>query len=77
MEIRQLQQEIEGQVYKVCSEWNKQLPSSVRPPRQAFPVSVHAIKNTRRRMEDRHVILPDLNTLYQLQVGTVVMVMGR
>ncbi|XP_076435174.1 protein phosphatase 1F-like [Babylonia areolata] len=67
IEIRRLQREIQIHVYRVCTEWNQQLPAFVRPPPPLFPVSVHAIKNTRRRMEDRHVILPDLNTLFQLQ----------
>ncbi|KAL8560046.1 hypothetical protein ACOMHN_041515 [Nucella lapillus] len=67
IEMRLLRREVEIQVYKVCTEWNQQLPAFIRTPPAFFPVSVHAIKNTRRRMEDRHVILPDLNTLFQLQ----------
>ncbi|TSV94924.1 Protein phosphatase 1F [Bagarius yarrelli] len=31
--------------------------------------SVHAIRNTRRKMEDRHVILPEFNQLFGLQDG--------
>nr|XP_027220107.1 protein phosphatase 1E-like [Penaeus vannamei] len=31
------------------------------------PISHFAIKNTRRKMEDRHVIIPDLNTLYGME----------
>lgn len=54
-------------MYKVCTEWNQQLPAFVHTTPPFFPVSVHAIKNTRRRMEDRHVILPDLDTLFQLK----------
>ncbi|XP_070183595.1 protein phosphatase 1F-like [Littorina saxatilis] len=67
IDLQEVHQVIEVHLYKVCSEWSKQLPSFVRPPRRVFPCSIHAIKNTRRRMEDRHVIFPDLNTLLQLQ----------
>ena len=28
------------------------------------PNSVHAVKNTRKKMEDRHVVIHDLNTIY-------------
>ena len=34
-----------------------------------LPVCQYAIKNTRRKMEDRHVMLQDLNTLYDLDVS--------
>ena len=30
-----------------------------------------AIKNTRRRMEDRHLVVHDLNALFRLQVCTL------
>ncbi|KAL8615255.1 hypothetical protein ACOMHN_051747 [Nucella lapillus] len=67
VELRRLQRETELQVYKVCRDWNQQLPGHVTPPPATLPVSAHAIKNTRRRMEDRHVMLPQLNTLFHLQ----------
>lgn len=48
--------------------WHKQLPSpALRSSRSRF-CSVDAIRNTRRKMEDRHVILPDFNLLLGLQV---------
>ncbi|KAF2351429.1 PPM-type phosphatase domain [Trinorchestia longiramus] len=34
-----------------------------------LPVSSFAIKNTRRKMEDRHICLRDLNTLYDMEYG--------
>jgi len=33
------------------------------------PYSVQAIKNTRRRMEDRHVVIQDMNGLFNLKVS--------
>jgi hypothetical protein len=45
----------------LCSEL-----SFVRPIQHQ--VSVHAIRNGRRKMEDRHVVLQDLNTICSLHV---------
>ncbi|XP_051623950.1 protein phosphatase 1F isoform X1 [Manacus candei] len=49
----------------ICSEWHKQLPS-LRPLERFLLVSIHAIRNTRRKMEDRHVLLPEFNQLFGL-----------
>ncbi|XP_036454555.1 protein phosphatase 1F [Colossoma macropomum] len=51
----------------VALAWQKQLPSPV--PRSSHLCSVHAIRNTRRKMEDRHVILSEFNQLLGLQDG--------
>ncbi|OCU01910.1 protein phosphatase 1F [Xenopus laevis] len=50
----------------VISKWLEQLPPFPPPPRDIC-VSVHAIRNTRRKMEDRHVILQDFNTLFGIK----------
>ncbi|KAM9281878.1 protein phosphatase 1F isoform 2-T2 [Morus bassanus] len=49
----------------VCFEWQKQLPP-LRPLKRFLLVSIHAIRNTRRKMEDRHVLLPEFNQLFGL-----------
>ncbi|XP_065502138.1 protein phosphatase 1F isoform X3 [Caloenas nicobarica] len=49
----------------VCFEWQKQLPL-LRPVKRFLLVSTHAIRNTRRKMEDRHVLLPEFNQLFGL-----------
>ncbi|KAG9261983.1 protein phosphatase 1F [Astyanax mexicanus] len=50
--------------------WQKQLPSPAAPrPSHSRLCSVHAIRNTRRKMEDRHVILTNFNQLFGLQDG--------
>ncbi|XP_064612803.1 protein phosphatase 1E-like [Liolophura sinensis] len=36
-------------------------------PERMYEVYAHAIKNTRRKMEDRHIILHDLNSLFKLK----------
>lgn len=33
-------------------------------PGRLTPNSVHAVKNGRRKMEDRHVVIHDLNVIY-------------
>lgn len=52
----------------VCFEWQKQLPP-LRPLKRFLLVSIHAIRNTRRKMEDRHVLLPEFNQLFGLSVS--------
>ncbi|XP_007557841.1 protein phosphatase 1F [Poecilia formosa] len=51
----------------VALRWNQELPSSLPPP--SFQCSVHAIKNTRRKMEDKHVALTEFNQLFGIQDG--------
>ncbi|KAM9455432.1 protein phosphatase 1E [Clarias gariepinus] len=51
---------------ETCCVWLKGFP----PRRRAqtyYETSIHAIKNMRRKMEDRHVIIPDFNMLFNLQ----------
>lgn len=44
--------------------------------RQLHPVSVHAIRNGRRKMEDRHVVIQDLNTICSIRVsGKILLVL--
>ncbi|XP_022407017.1 protein phosphatase 1F [Delphinapterus leucas] len=54
------------QLWEVCSQWQKQVPVAARVPQRQWLVSVHAIRNARRRMEDRHVCLPAFNLLFGL-----------
>ncbi|XP_026944308.1 protein phosphatase 1F isoform X2 [Sagmatias obliquidens] len=53
-------------LWEVCSQWQKQVPVAARVPQRQWLVSVHAIRNARRRMEDRHVCLPAFNLLFGL-----------
>ncbi|XP_060699765.1 protein phosphatase 1F isoform X2 [Hemiscyllium ocellatum] len=50
----------------VCSEWMKEL-QLLQLPKQYLKVSSYAIRNTRRKMEDRHVTLPEFNTLFGIE----------
>ncbi|XP_007451112.1 PREDICTED: protein phosphatase 1F-like [Lipotes vexillifer] len=53
-------------LWEVCSQWQKQVPMAARVPQRQWLGSVHAIRNARRRMEDRHVCLPAFNLLFGL-----------
>lgn len=52
---------------ETCCVWLKGFPPR-RRSQAYYETSIHAIKNMRRKMEDRHVIIPDFNTLFNLQV---------
>ena len=70
-----LMQLVTSKINNVCFEFlNNQkfeslcteLSFSNRP---LHPVSVHAIRNGRRKMEDRHVVIQDLNTICSIRVN--------
>ena len=55
---------------KICREWNNSnspLPA-MAPPGAKYIVSVHAIKNSRRKMEDRHECCVNVNQIFGLEV---------
>ncbi|CAM4545699.1 unnamed protein product [Leuciscus chuanchicus] len=54
---------------EVCVAWQKQLPSPGSSSSLTHSCSVHAIRNTRRKMEDRHMILKEFNQLLGLKDG--------
>uniref|UniRef100_A0A4W3KGN2 Protein phosphatase 1E n=1 Tax=Callorhinchus milii TaxID=7868 RepID=A0A4W3KGN2_CALMI len=53
-------------LHEICCSWVKDLPLT-RQTHPYFETSIHAIKNMRRKMEDKHVCLPDFNTLFNLE----------
>lgn len=52
---------------ETCCQWLKEFPYR-RRHLPYYETSIHAIKNMRRKMEDKHVVIPDFNTLFNLQV---------
>ncbi|XP_075072377.1 protein phosphatase 1F [Mixophyes fleayi] len=52
----------------ISSQWQKQLPLPPTTKRQSY-TSIHAIRNTRRKMEDRHVALLEFNQLFGITDG--------
>ena len=66
-----LLQNVTSTVHQVCRRLKmdeyKSNSSSVNKkikPGRLTPNSVHAVKNGRRKMEDRHVVIHDLNIIY-------------
>ncbi|XP_076126038.1 protein phosphatase 1F [Alosa pseudoharengus] len=51
----------------VAASWSQQLPTPQGPSKRFNRCSVHAIRNTRRKMEDRHVTIADFNQLFGIQ----------
>lgn len=56
-------------LWQACGQWQQQVPAAARAPQRQWLVSAHAIRNARRRMEDRHVCLPAFNLLFGLEVS--------
>ncbi|KAL5016126.1 hypothetical protein ScPMuIL_005715 [Solemya velum] len=63
---KKLLTEVIENIHLVCKLWRENMPE-LPIPSTKFSVSSHAIKNTRRKMEDCHVICQDLNTLFGLK----------
>lgn len=53
----------------VALKWNQELPKNPFSSSRSLQCSVHAIKNTRRKMEDKHVALSEFNQLFGIQDG--------
>lgn len=56
-------------LWQACGQWQQQVPAAAQAPQRQWLVSAHAIRNARRRMEDRHVCLPAFNLLFGLEVS--------
>ncbi|KAG0426690.1 hypothetical protein HPB47_026220 [Ixodes persulcatus] len=57
-------------LHALCALWLEQphlADKMAAFPAVALPVSTHAVRNNRRKMEDRHVTLPDLNCVLDIQ----------
>jgi len=54
---------VTASVNEVCQRLKNQGKSEVLPSR-IVPCSVGAVKNGRRKMEDRHVVFHDINAIY-------------
>lgn len=65
LDISQATRDVFSNIQSLCNQWNQETPK-LWTFKQSYPSSVHAIKNTRRKMEDKHVILPYFNNLFNL-----------
>ncbi|XP_029374695.1 protein phosphatase 1E isoform X2 [Echeneis naucrates] len=66
MEAVKLARLVFNRLFEMCVLWLKEFPFRCRP-QPYYETSIHAIKNMRRKMEDKHVIIPDFNTLFNVQ----------
>lgn len=62
---------ITHEVNKICRRYldNSRLALLPPPPSTPFPhVNVNVTKNARRKMEDRHAIILDMHTIFDIKV---------
>ncbi|XP_035514773.1 protein phosphatase 1F [Morone saxatilis] len=58
-----------NKLINVALAWHQNFPKLPPAPSRFLRCSVHAIKNTRRKMEDKHVALAEFNQLFGIQDG--------
>ncbi|XP_068560119.1 protein phosphatase 1F [Cebidichthys violaceus] len=56
-----------NKLIEVTLAWHQDFPKHPPSPSRFLHCSVHAIKNTRRKMEDKHVALAEFNQLFGIQ----------
>ena len=64
---RNVMVQVMSKLYALSARWRDSLPEFMAPPFR-MDVSQHAVKNTRRKMEDKHLAFQDVNLLYGLKV---------
>ncbi|XP_065890179.1 protein phosphatase 1E-like [Dysidea avara] len=57
---------VSNALQRICGTWKANLPQ-LAPPNKRYTVSIRAIKNSRRKMEDRHEHYNDINHLFGLE----------
>lgn len=55
------------ELINVALAWHQDPPKLPPSPSRPILCSVHAIKNTRRKMEDKHLALAEFNQLFGIQ----------
>lgn len=63
LDASQIAKDVINKVVEVCKAWDSELPCFYKS-KITYESYVHAIKNTRRKMEDKHVILPQYNSIF-------------
>ncbi|XP_053563360.1 protein phosphatase 1E isoform X2 [Bombina bombina] len=66
IETVKLARAVFSKMHEICCSWVKDFPL-LRKPHLFYDTSIHAIKNMRRKMEDKHVCIPDFNILFNLE----------
>ncbi|KAI8491674.1 Protein phosphatase 1E [Branchiostoma belcheri] len=68
LEAERLAKAAFNRIRGLCNEWISDGLPTLQPCRKSLPESsLCSIKNTRRRMEDRHLRVPDLNFLFNIK----------
>ncbi|XP_040051173.2 protein phosphatase 1F [Gasterosteus aculeatus] len=67
LESEAVQRVFLNQLIEVTLGWSQDFPKHPPPPSQFLHCSVHSIKNTRRKMEDKHLALAEFNQLLGVQ----------
>jgi hypothetical protein len=49
-------------VHEVCKEWKSNMPKLMKS-KNVYEIYMHSEQNTRRRMEDKHIVLTEFNNL--------------
>lgn len=68
-------QAVISKINQICFRYldNSRLALLPPPPSTPLPLTTcYAIKNTRRKMEDRSVVLYDLNTMFSIKVSLII-----
>ena len=73
IDFDKLARDVFNEVFEIIKTWAQELPTSITSSlphaESKLAISVCAIRNGRRKMEDKHVLLPHLAQLYpSLQV---------
>ncbi|KAL4646577.1 protein phosphatase 1F isoform X1 [Arapaima gigas] len=58
-----------NKLWEVVVSWHQKPPTPDPAPTRFLRTSIHAIRNTRRKMEDRHVALAEFNELFGFTDG--------
>ncbi|KAJ1093847.1 hypothetical protein NDU88_006936 [Pleurodeles waltl] len=69
LDAESLQRFFLNELRQVSHRWREQPRPILMPEQPHLLVSVHAIRNTRRKMEDRHVAIPEFNQLFGIKDG--------
>lgn len=63
LKTAEVAKDVFNKVLEVCKHWEKACPSLYKS-KMVYESCVHAIKNTRRKMEDKHVVMPQFNNIF-------------
>ncbi|XP_018584246.1 protein phosphatase 1F isoform X2 [Scleropages formosus] len=64
-----LQRLLFSKLWELVFSWHQKTPILPQPPTRFLRASIHAIRNTRRKMEDRHVALAQFSQLLGIKDG--------